>query len=522
LSRESCNYKKVEANCDQEELSDEKRNLNVVYSIRIPGESYKAAEFARPPTDHKFPITDIGDNVYLKVVLESLPRIDEIPSVKCTCPKRRTSKEMPPNFHEELTGKFNDLTIGARGKYQDHINSNIGTSARRLSIVSNPASTEYLYTTEEKEKMLDDRMHTPCSENGKHKCNCDDESDGKDNKPSQEPKKLDERRLKEIAKYKRRLRKESKLKKLCDSTSSEGDAQKGKETHTSIPILQAARFDRLRAIGCYRNQTYLTLPASRMESKSPFTDTVSIPPAEYKKTNTIATQTDEPSCSCGTLLAMQCGDCNRNRLVRSEAHYDLASVEKSNGARRKCEDEGNALKKHKCDNISSLKCDNKNNFRVSDVVKRPKLRRFPVVDRLEKVVSDRVSQDMEMLNLEEDDSVFSVPKEVKRQKTYSISEDDYVLYEKCDYGTFDNCESHVESPKVDQNGFKFPESKRGNDQIPSPSEMDRFRWRFDSAASMVFHTKTGLPLTSSPAPLRRGNNCFDFDDSINGISGIKR
>ncbi|KAI5643741.1 hypothetical protein NE865_04333 [Phthorimaea operculella] len=51
--------------------------------------------------------------------------------------------------------------------------------------------------------------------------------------------------------------------------------------------------------------------------------------------------------------------------------------------------------------------------------------------------------------------------------------------------------------------------------------MDRFRWRFDSAASMVFHTKTGLPLTSSPAPLRRGNNCFDFDDSINGISGIK-
>ncbi|KAL4710344.1 hypothetical protein ACJJTC_003741 [Scirpophaga incertulas] len=524
LSRENCNFKKVEANCDEDELAEDKRSLNVVYSIRILGES-EPTEFVRTPTDHAFPITDIGNNISLKVVLECLPRIDEIPTVTCTC-KRRTSKEMPANIHEDLTGKLNDLTIGNRSIYptEHAINSNIGTSARRLSIVSNAASTEYLYTTDDKDKMLDDRMHTNCSESGKHKCNCDEESDGKDTiKTGNEPKKLDERRLKEIAKYKRRLRKESKLKKLCDSTSSEGEVQqKAKETHTSIPILQAARFDRFRAIGCYRNQTYLTLPASRIESKSPFVESVSLPPTEFKKSNTVATQTDDPTCSCGNIMQINCVDCSRQRLVRSEANYDLAGLNGNNsGARRKCEEDAKTLKKHKCDNFSgNTQCDNIDNS-VKEFIKRPKLQRTS--DRIERLVADRSNKDIEDLSLKLDDSVFSTPQESKRQKTYSISEDDYVLYEKCVYGTFDNCESEtMDSPKEDQSDFQFPESKKGvENQVPSPSEMDRFRWRFDSAASMVFHTKTGLPLTSSPAPLRRGNNCFDFDDSINGISGIK-
>ncbi|RVE41673.1 hypothetical protein evm_013677 [Chilo suppressalis] len=550
LSRETCNIKKIEANCDQDELDeldelDEfKRKLNVLYSVRTPGDTYHANEFQKTPISHQFPVTDIGGNVHLKVVLESLPRVDEIPNVKCTCQKRRASKEMPVNIHEELTGKLNDLTIGNRIKFPtDLINSNTGNPARRLSIVTNAASTEYLYTSDEKDeknKVLDDRMLTPCSENGKHKCNCDEESDGREMKSftsvNNEPKKLDERRLREIAKYKRRLRKESKLKKLSDSTSSEGDKiEKAKETHTSIPILQASRFDRLRAIGCYRNQTYLTLPASRIETKSPFVDAATIQPDEIKKTCTVGTQTDNVACSCGSVIEMKCDSCVQNRLVRSEANYDLASLDgKNNGARRKREDEAvEMFKKPKCDNICSgssihsEKCDNLVVTNVSfgsDVVKRPKIRRYQhLMDRIDRVVEDRSNKDIEELHLKTDDTVFSVPKrESKRQKTFSINDDEYVRYEKCDYGTFEKYESdQIESP-VDQNGFKFPEVRKGQENlVPSPSETDRFRFRFDSAASMVFHTKTGLPLTSSPAPLRRGNNCFDFDDSINGISGIK-
>lgn len=58
--------------------------------------------------------------------------------------------------------------------------------------------------------------------------------------------------------------------------------------------------------------------------------------------------------------------------------------------------------------------------------------------------------------------------------------------------------------------------------VPSAIEQANFRKNLDNAASMVFHSRTGLPLTSSPAPVRRGKSCFDFDSSINSVSAIKR
>lgn len=66
------------------------------------------------------------------------------------------------------------------------------------------------------------------------------------------------------------------------------------------------------------------------------------------------------------------------------------------------------------------------------------------------------------------------------------------------------------------------EEKNGSSSIPSALEQAKFRKNLDSAASMVFHSRTGLPLTSSPAPVRRGKSCFDFDSSINSVSAIKR
>lgn len=57
--------------------------------------------------------------------------------------------------------------------------------------------------------------------------------------------------------------------------------------------------------------------------------------------------------------------------------------------------------------------------------------------------------------------------------------------------------------------------------IPSPNAKAKFRKSLDNAANMVFHARTGLPLTSSPAPVRRGKFNFDFDSSINSVSDIK-
>ncbi|CAG9813749.1 unnamed protein product [Phaedon cochleariae] len=54
--------------------------------------------------------------------------------------------------------------------------------------------------------------------------------------------------------------------------------------------------------------------------------------------------------------------------------------------------------------------------------------------------------------------------------------------------------------------------------VPSPSEQAKFRKSLDSAASMVFHSRTGLPLTSSPAPVRRGNALFSSSFSTDDES----
>merc|ERR1719394_1921928 len=58
--------------------------------------------------------------------------------------------------------------------------------------------------------------------------------------------------------------------------------------------------------------------------------------------------------------------------------------------------------------------------------------------------------------------------------------------------------------------------------IPTTNQMDSFRKTLNSATSMVFHRSTGLPLSSSPAPLRKGKSKFDYDSSISKPTDIKR
>jgi len=60
-----------------------------------------------------------------------------------------------------------------------------------------------------------------------------------------------------------------------------------------------------------------------------------------------------------------------------------------------------------------------------------------------------------------------------------------------------------------------------NNIVPSTVKKNAFKKSFDSAASMVFQSRHGLPLTSSPAPMRKGIK-FDFDSGINTPKDIKR
>lgn len=87
--------------------------------------------------------------------------------------------------------------------------------------------------------------------------------------------------------------------------------------------------------------------------------------------------------------------------------------------------------------------------------------------------------------------------------------------------TFDDDEPPVHTT-CDRKQLPKGENNNVHVDIPTPMEQAKFRKSLDNAASMVFHSRTGLPLTSSPAPVRRGKTCFDFDSSINSVSAIKR
>lgn len=82
-----------------------------------------------------------------------------------------------------------------------------------------------------------------------------------------------------------------------------------------------------------------------------------------------------------------------------------------------------------------------------------------------------------------------------------------------DWSRFEGAGERVEKRRA--------EEEEDDESVPSSNKKNAFRKSFNSATSMVFHRRTGLPLTSSPAPMRRGVK-FDFDSGISNPKDIKR
>ena len=82
-----------------------------------------------------------------------------------------------------------------------------------------------------------------------------------------------------------------------------------------------------------------------------------------------------------------------------------------------------------------------------------------------------------------------------------------------DWSRFEGAGERVEKRRA--------EEEDDDESVPSSNKKNAFRKSFNSATSMVFHRRTGLPLTSSPAPMRRGIK-FDFDSGISNPKDIKR
>ncbi|CAG0917090.1 unnamed protein product [Notodromas monacha] len=79
-----------------------------------------------------------------------------------------------------------------------------------------------------------------------------------------------------------------------------------------------------------------------------------------------------------------------------------------------------------------------------------------------------------------------------------------------------------EDEDIEEESLHVSEARLAKRDVPSRTAQDEFRRSLDSAASLVFHQRTGLPLTSSPAPARRGKaSDFGFDSSLTSVHAIK-
>lgn len=105
---------------------------------------------------------------------------------------------------------------------------------------------------------------------------------------------------------------------------------------------------------------------------------------------------------------------------------------------------------------------------------------------------------------------------------------DITILQKNNLATLTTAQNGRPSSKIRNSNHKDGAiAETGDDEtvdksVPSALEQERFRRSLENAASMVFHSRTGLPLTSSPAPLRRGSCCFDYDSSLNSVSSKRK
>jgi len=139
---------------------------------------------------------------------------------------------------------------------------------------------------------------------------------------------------------------------------------------------------------------------------------------------------------------------------------------------------------------------------------------------------------LEPLDMSFDEGGVSAPPPHRR------SRDDVIRSSIDDWTGAEDDECMEESPEEETGGWKRQQqqgegggegscgakdnSNKDGGGIPTTVQMDCFRKTLNSATSMVFHRTTGLPLSSSPAPLRKGKTNFDYDCSINTPTDIKR
>ncbi|KAJ6643798.1 Protein FAM214A [Pseudolycoriella hygida] len=261
LKTSSHNDSEIQSNPRIKHFAFKHPKLDILYRIR-PYDT--TACFKSKPNVHNFPDAIISENLTVKVCLKSLPRLNEIPTLKDETP-----------------------TIDA------------------MKCLSQPM-------------VVDDRLTHPCTEKGKHRCVFDDESvtDEMDASPSTH-------RDRQLQKYRKRMQRRDRKKRSDDAIDSD-DFCAGPSTDQPMPSALLQRQDSINSIrlplySCLTSTSNSPINTAAHITKS--TQTANI------EKRSISTQTDigdppYPNCNfCGIEMQFVCWNCDTKVFDATDGNY---------------------------------------------------------------------------------------------------------------------------------------------------------------------------------------------------------
>ncbi|KAL3286574.1 hypothetical protein HHI36_001075 [Cryptolaemus montrouzieri] len=461
------------------------------YRIALPGETFKTTKFIANSVEHNFPSTDIGCSRVLNVSFLSMPRVSSFPIVQCP-----TCKPMQETIFAVVNRNCERKAVG-----DDN-----------LEEMNNKS-------------IVDDRMHTFCTLKGKH--HCEDYEELENANKSE--------KLAKFKRFRQNLRDDqpstSTLNHLNNTRQTQVNQPRTELINTKTPnssmecihvsensddtchfyndlicqqedkskiLLEAIERVGLRSPEKIRKKsqsevlrnTNCKSKSSDMESQSDYPN---------KRTNTAVTDVE---CKTDLIYMNYIHPNDRHRTINS-CHEDQRNCSSPNDKHKSIDSKielGISVMKHEnkkcgCDNVycdrSKSDTCNRNKFSVY-IDKKYCDSPIPIIKHTKmKDISNNL------------DAASNKKKIITRKLAFDDNQD-------AKQKAISNCDTaDKKSPNL-LNGV-----------IPTAVEQAKFRKSLDNAASMVFHCRTGLPLTSSPAPVRKGKTCFDFDSSINSVSSIK-
>ncbi|XP_018331701.1 protein FAM214A isoform X3 [Agrilus planipennis] len=451
---------------------------NISYRLSVPGETFHTLNFTMLAVEHSFPVTDIGNGLSLQICLLSLPRTSEIPVLKCPkCCSKADSRI--PNLRNNKTAENRPL------------------------------------------KMFDDRMYTNCNLKGKHRCEDFDD-------------------LQSSVKSKEDF---SKFKRICNSKTNSDDYPQYQSYPSTSKCQQdhqdhKVNFKRAEASsskdfhqGCGKVQK-----GEQIDRNNSFVNFNLFGPNSSKNCSNHSEPTshDLSKSKSELLLDAILRSCRRdNSPEQSTNSVELSKVRKSDNVNVNVndgDDDGtcglhftgpsspnDATASHgECDINSCDKksCEYSIKNRIRSNVHLDKHCDTPVP----KVVQNKKGS-----------GNFSPLTLYKSKAKQKLTFDDWSSEKSVDQQevpdpvgeALQNCHLIEMGAESINDKYKTVENNAVNGiDIPSAVDQIKFKKSLDNATSMVFHSRTGLPLTSSPAPVRRGKSSFDYDSSINSVSAI--